>query len=449
MFSQRACGLIALLLLGSLGLGCSANNYHRGRDLLSQESYRDAIYWLAKAEKRSPQNHKIKRDLGIALFKINRYKHALKKLKKAKTMNPKDSQTTFYLGMTYEAQNQTGKAIDEYRAYRTLGRSGGFKKEISKRIQQLTQRKIANEIALAIANEEKLNAERFPENTIAVLNFQNLSDLRELDPLQKGLAHMLMTDLSKVKKLKVVERLKLQELLKELQLGQTDLVDESTVPRVGKLVGARKLVNGAFTDLTDQNVRIDVSLTETTTRRLHNIDEITGQLARLFRMQKKLAFALIDDMGIDLSKEEREAIMKIPTESLLAFLAYSKGLDYEDRGLFNEAHAQYQKALSIDPQFQLAKERAAEVQIRQSAASTGMLALSQFENLFRDLEVETGGQIRMSRLIFTSAATQTGQAPQGDNDSREPFQEGIGNNDVSEAAGLDISIPLPSDGDDN
>jgi len=436
---------------------CATSNYSRGVSYLNKDEYTQAIQSLEAAEQEKPEDYRIKRELGVAYFKMGQRLRAstdvfdiepssddkaIAKLQEAKGINAKDSKTVFYLGLAYESRNMIGEAIEEYKNYRTLSRSGGFKNEISKRIKQLTNEKISKEIATAIANEENLDVTEIPDNTIAVLYFQNLSSGRELDPLQKGLAQMLITDLSKVKQLTVLERIKLQRLLEELELGSTGFVDEKTAPRVGKLIGAKKLVMGGFTELSEGQLRIDASLAETATSKILEVDEITGKLEALFDLEKKLALSIIDDLGIELTKEEQEAIRKKPTESLLAFIAYSKGLDFEDRGLFDQAEAAFQKAVAIDPNFQQAKEGFEEVKVAKKAATEPKLANLELENEFEETISEVTGTSTSSRLLETSVAAQTGQTPQGDNDTRESVAEDTGGNKITNAK-LGIRIPLP------
>ncbi|MCH6559825.1 tetratricopeptide repeat protein [candidate division KSB1 bacterium] len=426
------------LLLGLLSLflmNCAGSSHNKGMRHLKNNEFTEAIALLKQAEKEKPDSYKIKRDLGIAFYRARRFDEALVKLQRARDLKPDDSKTVFYSGLTYEAKGMLNEAIGEYKGYMTLKGSRKFKKEISKRIRQLTLEKISSEITEALAQEQNINVGAIPDNTVAVLSFKNLGNSREYDPLQKGLAQMLITDLAKVKKLKVVERLKLQTLLAEIELGSSGVVDAATAPRVGKLIGAKKLVNGAFTDLAGDDFRIDASLTETATSKVLQVDEVTGKLDKLFQMQKELAFSIIDDLGVQLSKEEREAIQKIPTESLLAFIAYSKGLDFEDRGMFSQARQEYQKAVQIDPNFAQAQENLSGVDTNKSAATEPKVAASKLEEDLESTEVDIDGG-REARLTATGLAAQTGQAPQGDNDNRTPVIENSTN------ARIPIRIPL-------
>ena len=49
--------------------------------------------------------------------------------------------------------------------------------------------------------------------TVAVSYFDNTSNLEKFNPLSKGLADMLITDLSNIKSINIVEREKLESLI--------------------------------------------------------------------------------------------------------------------------------------------------------------------------------------------------------------------------------------------
>ena len=84
--------------------------------------------------------------------------------------------------------------------------------------------------------------------TLAVLYFENNSvvDKDKMEPLSKGIADMLITELTNIKAFKVVERERLNDVIDELKLQQTGVFDQSTAQKIGKLLGAQTLLLGSF-----------------------------------------------------------------------------------------------------------------------------------------------------------------------------------------------------------
>ncbi len=197
-------------------------------------------------------------------------------------------------------------------------------------------------------------------------------------------------------------------------------------------------------DLADKNIRIDASLALTGTSEVEPLTEVEGELEGIFKIQKELVFKIIDEMGVHLTKSEREEIQKIPTESLLAFMAYSRGLDFEDKGLYLQAKTEFQKALALDPNFGMAKQNLSRAETA-SSGSTAKADIGQlekeFDNMFSD---PVKRENTISRLVSTSFAAQTGTSPQGDNDTREPTQEVSDSDQVVPASvKVPIRIALP------
>src|SRR5205809_1022445 len=66
-------------------------------------------------------------------------------------------------------------------------------------------------------------------------------------PLSRGLAELITTDLAYIRTLRLLERLQIGVLLDELKLGASDRADPATAARVGKLLRAERMVQGAVT----------------------------------------------------------------------------------------------------------------------------------------------------------------------------------------------------------
>ena len=97
--------------------------------------------------------------------------------------------------------------------------------------------------------------------TVAISYFDNTSGLEQYNPLSKGLADMLITDLSNVKSIQIVEREKLESLLKEIDLGKGKFIDPNTAQKLGKGLGADIILTGAFLSM-NPDMRIDARLIE-------------------------------------------------------------------------------------------------------------------------------------------------------------------------------------------
>jgi len=350
------------LLSVSFICGCSATFYDMGKQALDYKKYREAAEYFNKEISTSPYNNAAWRDLGVVNLKQEDYPQAEENLLKAFELKSNDGETVFYLGLLYENINDYDKAISYYKQYNSLGFfDDDIIQKIEGRIKLISRKKIEAEIKTILQNENLIENETLSENTLAVLYFQNIGD-KSLDPLQKGLADMIITDLSQVRVLKIVERVKLQMLIDEMKLSSSSLFDQQNAPRFGKLLKAKNLLKGTYLNFDNENLRIDAALINVADGSFRYSKEVTGSLADYFKMQKSLVFNILDEIGVHPTNEEREAIQVIPTESYLAFLSYCRGLESEDQGRYADAIDQFRIAAEIDPSFKQAEIKQKEMQ---------------------------------------------------------------------------------------
>jgi len=64
--------------------------------------------------------------------------------------------------------------------------------------------------------------------------------------MSKGIAAIVIADLTQVPGLKVLEREKVQKLLAEMRLGESGLTENSTAVRTGRMMRAEKVIVGSF-----------------------------------------------------------------------------------------------------------------------------------------------------------------------------------------------------------
>jgi curli biogenesis system outer membrane secretion channel CsgG len=90
-----------------------------------------------------------------------------------------------------------------------------------------------------------------PKKRIAVIKFENKVKSPsggESWEIGEGLAEMLTTELFNTGRFILIERAAFADVVKEQELGQTGLIQESTAARAGQALGAQILVIGAVTE---------------------------------------------------------------------------------------------------------------------------------------------------------------------------------------------------------
>jgi len=368
---------IALVILLVFLVGCSAGFYGQGRKLTEQGQYDQAIKAFYEEIARYPQRAEAWRELGVAYFEKSDLIKAEDALKQANAIKP-DTRTNLYLGLVYERQEMTDQAVAAYGAALSLDAGGKTAAIIRAHLDRLVAQRMRVEVDQALQEEASISVEQIPDNTVAVVTFDDSHLSSELAPLARGLAEFTAADLSKVVSLRVVDRMKIEMILDELKLGASGAVDPSTAPRMGKLLGSKHLVSGAVMDLGETGIRLDGVLVNTGDSSSAMTAPAEGKLNEIFRVQKQFVFDVIDSLGITLSAEERNAISEVPTESYLAFLAYSRGLDYEKQGFYRDAQVSFNQAVQLDQGFGAAQNKAASMDANLTLGGSDY-SLSRFE----------------------------------------------------------------------
>lgn len=228
---------------------------------------------------------------------------------------------------------------------------------------------------VAIAEEQRLNAASIPVNTVTVVPLTVLSSDTAHASLGHGLAALLAVDLGSSARLTVVERLRLDAVLRELQLGQSGLVDTTTAPRIGRLLGARQIVLGSVDLRSAGSLRLASRVADAVDGALTPPLAANATLNQLLEAEKDLAQRLLGVLGITLTPAERRRFEQRPTRNLNAFLAFSRGARAEASRDFVGALSHYSTALRLDPRFAAARQRLGAIQgsaVSMSGGATGI-----------------------------------------------------------------------------
>jgi tetratricopeptide (TPR) repeat protein len=358
-----AIGLTAASLMLFIG-GCAVSRYGSAEGQLKRQEYVQALRSYLRALE--PHAREGKRyiyyereavtGIGVVYWHMQRYETAVKILRLVTEKDPFYGKAYFYMGLSYEALGDDDNALESYRNYPIIEPIDPYRQVLAGRFDFLVKRKIAHDIEMALKNEATLDVNQYPEKSVAVYSFLSLSDDKEWEPLQKGLADLVITDLAQAKELKIVERMKLDQLVSEIGLSASGLTDPNNSFRLGKLVGARNLVKGSFLIMSDRKMTLDAGLYSVQNSGAPSSYSEDGNLSRLFQMEKGLVLRIIDSFGITLTPQQKEQILQIPTQNLDAFLNYCRGLDALDANNYKSAMVQFEEAYRLDPNFQKAKD---------------------------------------------------------------------------------------------
>jgi tetratricopeptide (TPR) repeat protein len=386
-----------------LVVGCSAPPVMQGRKLVDEGNYdlaRDILY--AEVD-RDPANTRAWRELGRSYFHEGNMEKAEVCFTNAAVDDPL---ALWYIGRIHEQQGETDRAIEVYIQALEQTPSGNTKALIRKQLDDLLQQELQNRLPkVAAASEAEL-------------------------------------DVSKVKSLKSVERLKIEAILSEHRLRELGYTDKLSAVQSGRLIGARRIVTGQMVSLGEE-VQIGGVVVDIVRDTANRTETDQTRLEQLFRLQKRFVFAVLDSLGVRLTAEERNAIMEVPTENYLAFLAYSRGLQFRDHGDLEMARDEFERASGLDAGFSAAAGEAASTTALIVGSTLGPVtvgsieaaAYQEFAGAISGGQVPIGGlDYMLSNILNNSGATRTGseESDKGNTDTdKDPDVQAVGSANVT------------------
>jgi tetratricopeptide (TPR) repeat protein len=384
--------LLALILL------CGCTSYMAGNFQLSNKNYEEAIIHYREEISQNPEHWQARGKLGFAYLKTGQLEQAVNEFTKVLEQEPGDPHATFYLGLAYLNMGEVDRTIATWKNY-----SNKSKPLVEQEIKrQLTLLEIAESIRLAkeaLSKEKELQAKQPDSGTLAVFYFKDTSAGNQYRHLQKALAMMIITDLSQIESLQVVERLRMQFLLAEMGLGQTGLVTKKTAPEVGKLLGAENLIVGT---LESGSLSVKSTIASSSRQDVVGVFTVTAEEQEFYILEKEIVFNILKVLGISLTPAEEELVSKYHTKSLKAVIYFGMGLEALDEGKWEEAKNLFDKAREEDPEFLLAGDAA---HACPDAAAPSISALS---------AVSTPGLASAMDGAVEAAAANEGAAETGD-----------------------------------
>ena len=360
--------VIFIIVLAVLS-GCTP--YMKGTINIDRENYAAAIENFQEELSKNPNNWRARQQLGLAYLKTGQNDNAIAELQyvlgqeqgattafafapgefeRGLGQNPGDPLANYYLGLAYLYNGQRSETVETWKSYQNK-REPLVEEKIKKQIIPI---EIFDSIHLArqaLDEEKKLETLPPKSGTVAVFYFKDLSPDNRFRYLQKAMAEMIITDLAQVKSLQVLERMRVQFLLAEMQMGQTGIVEENTAPRAGRLLGAENVIVGS---LEPGSLAAKASVASTKTEDVVGAFSVTAEQEEFFVLEKEIVYNLLKVLPVTFTPEEEEQFKKYHTKNLQAVIYLGQGLDALDAGRWQDAKILFKKAIEEDPEFKLA-----------------------------------------------------------------------------------------------
>jgi TolB-like protein len=197
--------------------------------------------------------------------------------------------------------------------------------------------------------------------TLAIMDFTNSSvtDKADYDPLQQGLATIMIHNLNGATDLRVVERERIQWLLDEQALQRSGAVDQATAVEAGKLLGAQAVLFGGFI-VNGRQMWINARLVDVETGEILLSEQVMSRATDFFEAVEKLSLQVAGAVNSDLAQADLGT--RNETRSLDAQMSYWEGLGLLDRGDYRAAYEKFIESLEYDPSFTRALLKAQSVE---------------------------------------------------------------------------------------
>ncbi len=187
---------------------------------------------------------------------------------------------------------------------------------------------------------------RAAEKSIAVLYFENLSGVKEDEYLRDGVTEDIITELSKIKGLKILSR--------PTVLPYRD--KSVTAAQVGQQLKAAFVLAGSIRRAGNR-LRITAQLVDAQNDSLLWSERYDREMADVFEVQDEIARKIAAALRVQLSPQEQAALAVKPTDNLQAYDLYLRGKSYARRLTRQDlefALQMFENAVALDARFALA-----------------------------------------------------------------------------------------------
>ncbi len=233
--------------------------YSQNKKKEAEEEYKKAV----KKKAAEPYQEAVRyNQLGRLYASSGQYKKARELYDQAVTIDPYYIEGTTNKGLTYEKEGKWDKALESYRQALTLEKQDTFAAVLARKAQEMLdlqkdtgRKKRIDQLVKDLAARYRSQKETRPKEedtwtsppmVLSFVDFQEKGGLSERDGFSTVLMTQLADNLNASGRVKVVERVLLDRLLEELNLGSSELANPETALKLGKVLAARLIGTGSL-----------------------------------------------------------------------------------------------------------------------------------------------------------------------------------------------------------
>jgi hypothetical protein len=223
-------------------------------------------------------------------------------------------------------------------------------------------------ISLTLAAGDLSPAEHQQVPTVAILDFRGSGVGRyaaDFDALGAAIPHHLGFVLARNPAIRLVDRNRIQEIIREQDLGASGRLDSATMVRVGRILGARYILDGSFIIQDNGQMAISTTTTNLETSQIGNPEQVRGRVDRVLDLLDSLSARL--NSGLRLPAIPAGAA-RVPSSTAVAaadqnrlILLEGAALKAEDKGDIRNAVELWKQVAALSPAYEGARMKLAKL----------------------------------------------------------------------------------------
>ena len=193
--------------------------------------------------------------------------------------------------------------------------------------------------------------------TILVQPFQNTGS-PEFSWIAAGMTDTVIYDLARIKSIQVISDNDRIRILKELELAQTGMLDEASMQKVGKLLGADLIFTGSYL-ASGGKIRVNARIVNVSNGKIETTVKSDGTIDDIFLLQDSIVIKLSSEASgltiegrspFSITDNDKTIITQRPKPKISAYQLYAKGLEKKQKDPAGALEL-FKQALDIDTQY--------------------------------------------------------------------------------------------------